>query len=67
MALSTVPLMVHTGDSSAGVLTSRAIMSQPGVNGFSISGIMGVEGGYIAVSSTIAHADGGLTISIWGD
>ena len=67
VALSTVPLMVHTGDSSAGVLTSQAIMSQRGVNGLMLTGLMGIEGGYIAISSTIAHADGGLTVSIWGD
>jgi hypothetical protein len=32
-----------------------------------VAGIMGIEGEYIALESTVAHADGGLSLMMWGD
>ena len=67
MAVSTTPIKVIYGDSSAGGLTSAQICHQPGVNPIVVDGILGIEGGYIALESTIAHADGGLTLLMYGD
>src|SRR3990167_6958684 len=61
VAVSTTPIKVIYGDSSAGGLTSAEICNEPGVGMVGVSGIVGIEGGYISLETTVAHADGGLT------
>jgi len=67
VAISTNPIKVIYGDSSAGGLTSAEICNEPGAGSIVLDGILGIEGGYIALETTVAHADGGLTFLMWGD
>jgi len=67
VAVSTTPIKILYGDSSAGVLTTAELCNEPGAGMVGVSGIMGIEGAYIALETTVAHADGGLTFVMWGD
>lgn len=67
LATSTTPMKVRFGESSAAPLTSMALTAEPGVGMLGVAGLMGIEGGYIAIQTTVAHANGGLTVLMWGD
>src|SRR3990167_4442645 len=59
VAISTLPMKLIYGDSSAGALTTITLCAQPGANMIGVSQMMGIEGRYFAIESTVAHADGG--------
>ena len=67
VAVSTLPLKLIYGDSSAGVLSTIELCAEPGAGMVGVSQLMGLEGRYFAIESTAAHADGGLTVAMWGD
>lgn len=67
VAISTDPIKILYGDSSGATLTTAELCQEPGIGMVGISGLVGIEGGYIALETTVAHADGGLTFSMWGD
>ena len=67
VAVSTSPIKVIYGESSAGANTTAEICNEPGASMVGVAGIVGIEGGYIALETTVAHADGGLTFMMWGD
>ena len=67
VAISTSPIKVIYGDSSIAPQTTAELCNDPGSGMVGVSGIMGIEGGYIALETTVAHADGGLTFVMWGD
>ena len=67
IAVTTEALKIIYGESSIAPQTTVALCAQPGANLFYQNGLMGIEGGYIAIASTAAHADGSLVISMWGD
>ena len=66
-AASTNNIRVLYSDSSIGVQNTAVLCRDPGSSQVLVSGIMGIEGGYIALESTLAAADGGRTYSMWGD
>ena len=67
VVVSTTPMKLIYGDSSAGALTSIALCNEPGAGMIGVSQLMGLEGRYFALESTVAHADGGLSVAMWGD
>ncbi len=67
VAISTDPIKIIYGDSSVSPHTTAELCNEPGIGMVGVSGIMGIEGGYIALETTVAHADGGLTFVMWGD
>ena len=67
VAISTSPIKVIYGDSSVAPEITAELCNEPGASMTGVSGIMGIEGGYIALETTVAHADGGLTFMMWGD
>ena len=67
VAVSTTPMKLIYGDSSAGVLTTIDLCNEPGAGMVGVSQMMGIEGRYFAIESTVAHADGGLSLAMWGD
>ena len=67
VAISTSPIKVIYGESSLGAATTAELCNEPGSGMIGVSGLVGIEGGYIALETTVAHADGGLTFMMWGD
>lgn len=67
VAISTTPIKVIWGASSVSPQTTAELCNEPGIGMVGVAGIMGIEGGYIALETTVAHADGGLTFMMWGD
>jgi hypothetical protein len=67
IAVSSTPLKLRLGPSSDGPFTSHQIANEPGAGMIGAANIMGIEAGYIAIQSTVAHADGGLSVMLWGD
>ena len=67
VAVSSTPIKLIYGASSGAALTSEELCNEPGAGMVGVNGIMGIEGGYFALETTVAHADGGLTFSMWGD
>ena len=67
VAISTTPIKIIWGHSSLSPLSTSEVCNEPGAGMVGISGILGIEGGYIAIETTVAHADGGLTFCMWGD
>ena len=67
VAISTTPIKIIWGESSLTPLSTSEVCNDPGAGMVGISGLVGIEGGYIAIETTIAHADGGLTFCLWGD
>ena len=67
VAISTLPIKVIYGDSSANPHTTAELCNEPGAGMIGVSGIVGIEGGYIALETTVVHAHGGLTFMMWGD
>ena len=67
VAVSTTPIKVVYGYSSIAPENTVVLCHQPGASMIGASGLVGVEGGYIAIESTIVHADGGLVVTMWGD
>lgn len=65
--VSTTPIKLIYGDSSAGVLSTIELCNDPGASMVGVSQLMGLEGRYFAIESTAAHADGGLSVAMWGD
>ena len=67
LAISTNPIKLIYGKSSAAELTTIVLTAEPGAGMLGAAQLMGLEGGYFAIESTVAHADGGLTVFMWGD
>jgi hypothetical protein len=67
VAISTTPIKIIWGHSSLSPLSTSEVCNDPGVNPFVVTDLMGIEGGYLALETTVAHADGGLTFAMWGD
>lgn len=67
VAISTLVIALRYGDSSGATLTTIALCKEPGASMIGAAGLMGIEFGYAAVHSSVAHSDGGLTASIFGD
>lgn len=67
IAISTLGIKIIYGDSSETPATTATLCAQPGAGSIVVDGILGIEAGYIALESTVAHADGGLYFAMWGD
>ena len=67
VAISTTPIKLIWGASSLSPASTSELCNEPGAGMAGISGLLGIEGGYIAIETTVAHADGGLTFAMWGD
>ena len=67
LAISTNPIKLRLGPSSAGPFTSHRIANEPGIGMIGATRLQGIEAGYIAIQTTVVHANGGLTVMIWGD
>ena len=67
LAISTTPMKLRYGKSSDATLTSVAITAEPGASMLGVANLMGLEAGYFAIQSTVAHANGGLTVLMWGN
>ncbi len=67
LAISTTPMKLRYGRSSDATLTSVALTAEPGASMLGAAHIIGLEAGYFAIQSTVAHANGGLTVLLWGD
>ena len=66
VAISTTPIKVIYGRSSIDAITQE-ITNEPGAGIVGVTGLIGIEGEYIALETTVAHADGGLTFIMFGD
>ena len=66
-AATTNSIRVLYSDSSIGIQNTAVLCRDPGSSQVVIDGLMGIEGGYIALETTLAAADGGRTYSMWGD
>jgi len=60
-------MKLRYGRSSDATLTSIALTAEPGAGMLGAAHIIGLDAGYFAIQTTVAHADGGLTALIWGD
>ncbi len=67
LAISSTPMKLRYGKSSDATLTSVVLTAEPGVGMLGAANLMGLEAGYFAIQSTVAHADGGLTVLMWGN
>lgn len=67
IAVSTLVISLRYGKSSAGTLSTIALCKEPGAAMLGADNLMGIEGGYFALYTSVAHADGGLVGMIWGD
>lgn len=67
VAISTDPIKIIYGESSDNPQTTADLCNEPGAGMVGVDGIVGIEGGYIALETTVAHADGGLTFAMWGN
>ena len=67
IAISTTPITLIYGNSSLSPQTTLAITNEPGIGMVGANDLMGLEGGYFALETTVAHAHGGLTFLMWGD
>ena len=66
-AASTTPIKLVYGQSSAHTLTTVYLFSEPSSGMRFLDNLMGLNGGYFSIRSTIAHADGALVAAMWGD
>lgn len=60
-------IYLRFGASSAAVLTTVFLCANPGVGMNSADNMIGIEGTYLAIFTSVAHPDGGLVATMWGD
>ena len=66
-AISTLVISLRYGKSSDATLSTLPLCKEPGVGQQGISQMKGIEAGYMALYTSVAHADGGLVGLLWGD
>lgn len=67
VAISTLVISLRHGKSSDAPLTTLALCKEPGAGQQGITELEGINAGYFALYTSVAHADGGLVGMIWGD